>query len=336
MTLYIKYRPSEWSEVAAQNHIVTPLMNALKRGEVAQTLLFTGRHGTGKTTVARILAEKLGAKGTDIVEIDAASNRGIDDARRLKEESFFIPIHGETKVFIIDECHMLTKEANNALLKILEEPPQGVYFVLCTTEISKIPATIKSRCQQHSFKPIGSTAIEERLQLICEKEGIEFENDALHMIARQVQGSMRDGISVLDLLSNFGFVSTTKTKEVLGMADIALVRKMISSLASEQLDLCLNTVAEVTTSGVNLKEFCSQVTQYFHELLLIQAGQGDQAVIANAEDAKRFSYQGVVKAVEIWNASGNNLHKYAWPELELELAAIECLDYGISSIQGDF
>ena len=152
MTFYTKYRPQTWDEVAGQAHITRTLMNALDNSEVAHALLFAGKHGTGKTTVARILARELGAVGSDLVEIDAASNRGIDDARRLKESTFFVPINGPVKVFILDEAHMLTKEANNALLKTLEEPPPHVKFLLATTDPQKLPVTVLSRCLQFNLK----------------------------------------------------------------------------------------------------------------------------------------------------------------------------------------
>jgi len=336
MTLYIKYRPSEWSEVAAQNHIVTPLMNALKRGEVAQTLLFTGRHGTGKTTVARILAEKLGARGSDVVEIDAASNRGIDDARRLKEESFFIPIHGETKVFIIDECHMLTKEANNALLKILEEPPKGVVFILCTTNPDKLLGTVLSRCQRHNFKAIAADVIVEKLERICAQEKLEYDEAALELIATQAKGSMRDAESMLDLFSNYGDIRFERVKEVLGLVDSKLVREMIDGLAEEDVGKCLTTVAKVWESGSDLQNYCSQVVEYLRGLMLASLGTPDPALFVDSNDVGRFTVNGLRYAIEVWNSAARDVHKCVIPTIELECAIVDCYDHGISAVRGDF
>ena len=336
MTLYTKYRPQTWFEVAAQAHIVNTLQNALRRNEVAQTLLFTGRHGTGKTTVARILARELGARESDIVEIDAASNRGIDDARRLKEESYFIPIHGKTKVFIIDECHMLTKEANNALLKILEEPPRNVFFVLCTTSPDKLLATVRSRCQRHNFKSISQDVIVEKLERICAQENLQYDGQALDLIAAQAKGSMRDAESLLDLFSNYGYIQFEKVKEVLGLADNELVREMVDGLAEEDIGKCLDTVAKVWGSGNDLVNYCSQIVNYLRGIMLAQVGTPDPALFIDLSDVGRFSIDGLRYAIKVWNSAALNIHKCGIPTLELECAAIDCYSSGISAGEGDF
>ena len=336
MTLYTKYRPKDWDEVATQNHITTTLINALERGEVAQTLLFTGRHGTGKTTVARILARKLGAKGSDIVEIDAASNRGIDDARRLREDSFFIPIHGETKVFIIDECHMLTKEANNALLKILEEPPQNVFFILCTTVPDKLLPTVLSRCQRHNFKAIAADVIVGKLGRICAQEKLQYDQQALELIAAQAKGSMRDAESMLDLFSNYGYIEFEKVRDVLGLADNKLVKEMIDGLAEEAVGKCLNTVAKVWESGNDLSNYCHQIVNYLRGLMLSQLETPDPALFVDESDVGRFSINGLRYAIGVWNSAALNTHKCQIPTIELECAIIDCYDKGISIVRGDF
>ena len=336
MTFYTKYRPQTWDKVAGQMHITRTLMNALKNDNVAHALLFAGKHGTGKTTVARILAKGLGAVGSDLVEIDAASNRGIDDARRLKESTFFVPVNGPVKVFILDEAHMLTKEANNALLKTLEEPPPGVYFILCTTVPDKLLMTIRSRCQRHQFKQIAPDVIVQRLEHICNKEDIGFENDALNLTATQARGSMRDGISLLELISNFGYVSLKRTREVLGLGEDYLVRSMVDNLAEESVKGCLDVVAETWGSGADLSEYCRQVVNYFRGLLLTEYGTPDPTLIIDKADVGRFTLIGLQYSIRIWNQARLKVHKCTIPSLELECAAIDCIDYGVSAGAGDF
>lgn len=336
MTFYTKYRPQTWDEVVGQGHITRTLMNALDNEEVAHALLFAGRHGTGKTTVARILARELGAVGSDLVEIDAASNRGIDDARKLKESTFFMPIAGPVKVFIIDECHMLTREANNALLKTLEEPPPGVFFILCTTNPQKLIPTVLSRCQRHNFKSISPDVIVQQLERICAQERLGFDNTALELIAAQAKGSLRDAISMLDMFSNYGYIMFEKVREVLGLADNKLVRRMVDNLASEDLGKALDTVREVWSSGSALDVYCNQMVSYFRGLLLAQVGQPDPVLFVDLNDADRFSMVGIRHAIEVWNKARLDVHKCEIPQLELECAAIDCLDYGISVEAGDF
>lgn len=336
MTFYTKYRPQTWDEVAGQGHITRTLMNALENSEVAHALLFAGKHGTGKTTVARILAKELGAIGSDVVEIDAASNRGIDDARRLKEATFFVPLNGPVKVFILDEVQMLTKEANNALLKTLEEPPPGVYFVLCTTNPQKLIPTVLSRCQRHNFHSISKKDIVGRLRYICRVEKIDFDHQALSLIANQAQGSMRDAISMLDLFSNYGYIGVEKVKEVLGLADRRLIEKMLDGLADEDIQKCLETVSEVWGSGTALDAYCKQMTEYLRALLLVELGQPDPLYSIDKSFKGRFKTIGLRYAVGVWNGARLNVHKCALPTLELECAAIDCIEYGVSDEAGDF
>lgn len=336
MTLYLKYRPKTWDEVVGQDHITITLMNAIRRDEVAHALLFCGKHGTGKTTVGRIFAREIGAVGSDIVEIDAASNRGIDDARRLKEDTYFVPINGPVKVFIIDECHMLTKEANNALLKTLEEPPPRVFFVLCTTNPGKLLPTVLSRCQRHNFKSIGQDIIKTQIENICAQEKLLYDDKALDLIASQANGSMRDAISMLDLFSNYGYIYFEKVRDALGLADNQLVRKMVDSLAVEDLGKCLDVVNEVWLSGNALPEYCRQMVEYFRGLLLARAGRPDPMLSVDVNDADRFSMAGIMQAIETWNKAARDVHKCSKPQIELECAAVQCLDFGISCETGDF
>jgi DNA polymerase III subunit gamma/tau len=235
MSLYRKYRPQSFDDLVGQPHVVSTLRSAVEQGKLAHAYLFSGSRGTGKTSVARILAKHMLANGiadealkrqvekgvedgslVDLTEIDAASNRGIDDVRGLLEKIQFAPAIAGAKVFIIDEVHMLTKEAFNALLKTLEEPPPYAYFILATTELHKIPATIQSRCQRFVFRQINEEDLVGRLRFVAEKESIEITDAALLAIARTVQGGMRDALSLLDQLRSLPRVDVNDVKERTG------------------------------------------------------------------------------------------------------------------------
>src|SRR3989338_5118950 len=200
LVLYRKYRPQSCEEIIGQEHIVRTLTNALKLGRVNHAYLFSGPRGTGKTTIARLLAKSVGCSNLDLLEIDAASNRGIDEIRQLRDGIKFAPTAGKYKVFIIDEAHQLTKEAFNALLKTLEEPPAHAIFILATTEAHKVPATIVSRVQQFTFKKLAITDIIKKLEKITAAEKIKIEPDALRLIATFAGGSYRDAESTLEQL----------------------------------------------------------------------------------------------------------------------------------------
>ena len=236
ISLYRKYRPHNFDNLIGQDHVRTTLINAIKSEHVAHAYLFTGPRGTGKTSSARLIAKALlcsalkdkhepcnqcdlcldinSGRLIDLIEIDAASNRGIDEVRELKEKINFAPSRAKYKVYIIDEVHMMTKEAFNALLKTLEEPPAHAYFILATTEVHKIPDTIISRCQRFDFRRLSLKALMTRLAYICEKEGIEAEDKALEVISRYVNGGMRDAIGLVEQLTVDGKLGHAKVEEI--------------------------------------------------------------------------------------------------------------------------
>ena len=267
-----KWRPKNFSELIGQKHISQTLENALKSDRMPHALLFTGPRGTGKTSTARILAKSLRCpesknfvpcndcsecddinlgRAVNVVEIDGASNNGVDAIRELRETVGYMPSTGKYKVYIIDEVHMLSGSAFNALLKTLEEPPEHVIFVMATTEVQKIPATILSRCQRFDFRRIPLRLITDHLEDICKRESVSAETEALWLIARQGDGSMRDSQSLLEQVISFcdGKLTSAKVTEVLGLTDRSLLVKIIGALVDRNSQVALDVVHGLYNSG---------------------------------------------------------------------------------------
>ena len=278
MSLYRKYRPQTFADVAGQDHVVSTLENAVTQGKLAHAYLFAGSRGTGKTSVARILAKTMLTRGieeeilrkqiiegveeghlVDLVEIDAASNRGIDDIRGLIEKIQFSPVVGSAKVYIIDEVHMLTREAFNALLKTLEEPPPYAFFILATTELQKIPATIQSRCQRFTFRQIREDDIIRRLQYICDQEHIDAERAALRAIAHHAQGGMRDAISLLDQLRSLPKITSDDVRERMGESGHEHVEAILDALDGGDRQAIIGIVRKIEEAGIPLDAFARQL-----------------------------------------------------------------------------
>ncbi|MBI5155858.1 DNA polymerase III subunit gamma/tau [Candidatus Peregrinibacteria bacterium] len=274
MSLYTLYRPKVFADVAGQEHIVSTLEQAVKQDKLAHAYLFAGSRGTGKTSVARILAKALLTRGiadeklcgqivksvednslVDLTEIDAASNRGIDDIRNLLEKIQFSPVVATAKVYIIDEVHMLTKEAFNALLKTLEEPPPYAYFLLATTELHKIPLTIQSRCQRFLFRQIREEDIIRRLQYIADQEHITVERTALRAIAHHVQGSLRDAISLLDQLRSLENITLADIHQRIGETGHEYVEQVLAALQAKDTGTLLGLVQRMEEMAVPLETF---------------------------------------------------------------------------------
>jgi len=278
MSLYRKYRPQSFVDVVGQDAIVTTLEQAAEQDKLAHAYLFAGSRGTGKTSVARILAKILMIRGIadealqkqimkgveegtiiDLLEIDAASNRGIDDIRELVEKIQFSPVVASAKVYIIDEVHMLTKEAFNALLKTLEEPPPYAFFILATTELNKIPSTIQSRCQCFPFRRVREEDIIRRLQYIADQEHITIDRDALRTIAHHVQGGMRDAISILDQVRSLEKITSEDIEQRIGSTGQEHVQAIFTALEEKDAEAVLERVRKVEESGIPIDSFIRQL-----------------------------------------------------------------------------
>ncbi|MGE4130177.1 MAG: DNA polymerase III subunit gamma/tau [Bdellovibrionales bacterium] len=288
-----RWRPQDFSGLIGQDHIRITLTNALKSGRIHQSLLFTGPRGTGKTSSARILAKALRCpnavdfvpcgkcsdceeiatgRSVDVVEIDGASHNGVDSIRELRETVGFLPSSGKVKVYIIDEVHMLSTSAFNALLKTLEEPPEHVYFIMATTEVQKIPATILSRCQRFDFRRIPTRVIAQHLTTICERDGVTFEPEALWLIARQGDGSMRDSQSLLDQVINFtgGQLKREEVVGTLGLTNRGLLMSVISAVFSKDPRAMLKCIAGLHESGGDPKLFLLDLLEQIRNALFLK------------------------------------------------------------------
>ncbi|MFA5360522.1 MAG: DNA polymerase III subunit gamma/tau [Candidatus Paceibacterota bacterium] len=295
LVFYRKYRPQSFSEVINQKNIIKTLSNAIVGGQISHAYLFTGLRGIGKTTVARLLAKALNCQGRkpnefepcnkcesceaikngnalDLIEIDAASNRGIEDVRSLRENIKFPPISSKYKIFIIDEAHQMTKEAFNALLKTLEEPPSYVIFILATTEPDKLPATILSRVERYDFKKLNLDDIIDCLKSICKKEKIKFEEEALRLIALYSEGGLRDAQSLLGQISLVTNQNITKkaVEELVGAINFEKVKKFIDCLAKKDKEKAMEFINDIYDEGYDLEVFNKEVLNYLRKILLLK------------------------------------------------------------------
>ena len=257
-----KWRPKKFDQVIGQNHITKVLQNAIKVNRISHSYLFSGPRGVGKTTIARILASKLNSvndirSSLDIIELDGASNRGIDEIRDLKESVNYTPTSGKYKIYIIDEAHMLTKEAFNALLKTLEEPPAHVIFILATTEFQKIPSTISSRCQKYDFKRLTQNDIITHLNFISNEEAVKFEDNALSIVAAQADGSMRDALSLMDKIITLsdGVIKKELIEKLLGVVNHKVYMDILSSINQQNFGTTIQTLEVIIQSGISPNNF---------------------------------------------------------------------------------
>ena len=360
LVLYRKYRPKRFSEVIGQEHVVQTITNAISAGTTSHAYLFSGPRGSGKTTIARLLAKSVNCQnrksGTfepcnncsscleimenrsmDLIEIDAASHRGIDEIRELRDGIKFAPAKSKYKVFIVDESHQLTKEAANALLKTLEEPPSHAIFVLATTEIHKMIPTIISRCQRFDFRKLTLPEIIKRLEIISQKENLKIEKPALELIAINSGGAIRDAESLLDQLLSLGQgqeIKTENIKDLLGLVEINMVSKFCDFIGNKKAPEAINFLNEITEKGTDLQEFSKSFINYLRQALILKitgaemtnpiiTGLTKEEFQKLKEQADLFKEEDIRRILNLFLEAENKVRYSSIPQLPLELAIIE-------------
>ena len=353
--LYRKFRPATFADVKGQDHIVSTLKNQLKANRIGHAYLFTGTRGTGKTTVAKILARAVNCEhptedgpcgechicraiaagaSMNVIEIDAASNNGVDNIREIVEEVSFSPAEGKYKVYIIDEVHMLSIGAFNALLKTLEEPPSYVIFILATTEVHKLPITILSRCQRYDFKRISIDTITDRMRDLVAAEQVQIEDKALRYIAKVADGSMRDALSLLDQCIAFHLDDTLtldKVLDVLGAVDTEVFSRLLRHIVDKDVLGCIEILEEVTGQGREMTQFVTDIIWYLRNLMLVQASDNLEDVIDMSsdnlarlkEEAKLLDMNAIVRYIRIFSELSNQMKYASQKRILLEVALIK-------------
>lgn len=343
-----KKRPQTFDEMAGQEFVVSTLKSSIEQGRIAHAYLFSGPRGIGKTSAARILAKSLNcetgptavpcgrctaclevARGNslDVIEIDGASNTSVNDVREIKDEVLFAPNSSRYKIYIIDEVHMLSNSAFNALLKTIEEPPPYIVFIFATTEIHKVPATIRSRCQQYNFRLFALDTIKSLLSVVCKENGIEAEEEALFWIAKEATGSMRDAYTLFDQVVSFAGKKITMDliREKLGLAGLDVLSAVVTAMAEESAETVLKLAAETLERGVSIEQFIGDLAEYFRSLLFIKHGIRKESLLGYTldrfakEPLERFSVSQLEQAIALLLDLYRNIRFSLNQRFELEL-----------------
>ena len=355
VALYRKFRPAEFSEVKGQEHIVTTLQNQIKANRIGHAYLFCGTRGTGKTSIAKIFAKAVNcespvdgspcgecqtcksiAAGTsmNVIEIDAASNNGVDNIREIRENVAYSPTEGKYKVYIIDEVHMLSIGAFNALLKTLEEPPEYVIFILATTEAHKIPITILSRCQRYDFKRITAETICARLRELMDKESVEVEEKALRYIAKAVDGSMRDALSLLDQCIAFYLgkkLTYDNVLEVLGALDTDVYSSLLRKIIKKDIPAVMADVEAIVMQGRELSQFVTEFIQYLRNLMFVQSADhledflevSSENLAQLKEEAKMIDPESLMRYIRVFSELSGQMKYSTQKRVLVEVALIK-------------
>lgn len=364
--LYRKYRPKVFSDVYGQDHVTSTLKNEIKNGRVSHAYLFTGSRGTGKTTCAKILAKAVNCehnvdgepcnecevcKGLDngsiydVVEIDAASNNGVDNIRELRDETNYAPSRGKYRVYIIDEVHMLSTGAFNALLKTLEEPPAHVIFILATTEVHKLPATILSRCQRFDFKRIQPETMAVRLKEVAGLEGLNLDDDAAVLIARIADGALRDGLSILDqCASRSKEINSDLVSEVAGLAGREAMYKLSDCIANSDSNTAMSIISDLYQNSFDMERLCVEMINHFRNFLVAKTVRKSRELIICTDDeyntileaSKEFTVESIVFALDLFQNTLVTIKGGASARIEVEMAFIKLcepkMDESIASL----
>lgn len=360
--LYRKWRPQVFADVVGQDHITTTLMNEIRTGRHSHAYLFTGSRGTGKTTCAKIFAKAVNCehpvngdpcgecetcKGIDngsvmdVIEIDAASNNGVDNIRDIRDEANFTPVGGKYRVYIIDEVHMLSTGAFNALLKTLEEPPEHVKFILATTEVHKLPATILSRCQRFDFKRITPEDIAKRLAYVAEREELTLDADAAMLIARLADGALRDALSIMDqCIGHSRNITTEVVNETVGLAGKDYLFSLSEAILNKDSASALEKINELHNRSCDMERLCNELTNHFRNLMICRAVKDPKDLIVCSEQelseyidsASRYSMNYILEVLNVLGDTVSNLRKGLNRRVEMEMAIIKLCGNNIESV----
>ncbi len=351
--LYRKYRPKVFSDVYGQEHVTSTLQNEIMSGRISHAYLFTGSRGTGKTTCAKIFAKAVNCENSqngepcnecevckgldsgaifDVVEIDAASNNKVDNVRDLREDVRYTPQRGKYRVYIIDEVHMLSQGAFNALLKTLEEPPEHVIFILATTEVQKLPATILSRCQRFDFKRIPPEVMAERLNEVSEMENMTLDSDAAILIARIADGALRDGLSILDQCAGRSrHITSELVSEVAGIAGREALYQLANAIASRNSSDAVNIISTLYENSYDMERLCVEMINHFRNYLVVKTVKKSRGLIICTDDeynkivesASHYTLEGIVNALDVFQSSLVNIKGGASARIEVEMALVK-------------